>query len=120
MIDSSLQLIATVGAVLEALDGPSEAADIAGCTPQNLCNAQRRGRLPPSTFLLFMDELARRGFRAPPQLWGIKPLKKRRSKTRAHMTADYAQGRRAAQGDRRDTATRKAGANAVDRATIRR
>jgi hypothetical protein len=91
MIDSSLRLIATVEAVLAALDGPSEAAGIAGCTAQNLCNAQRRGRLPPSTFLLFTHELARRGLRAPPQLWGIKPLKKRRPDTRAHMTADYAQ-----------------------------
>jgi hypothetical protein len=84
--------------VLAALGGQSAAAAIAGCTAQNLCNAQRRGRLPPSTFLLFTEELATRGLRAPPQLWGIKPLKKRRSKTRVHMTADYAHRSRVVQG----------------------
>src|SRR5262245_43554509 len=120
MIDSFLSDLPTVDAVLTALGGSSEAASIAGCTPQNLCNAQRRGRLPPSTFLIFTEELGRRGFRARPQLWGIKPLKQRRSGTRGHMAANYAQQPRAAQAADLDTPKWKAGANAGDRPTNRR
>jgi hypothetical protein len=78
MIDSRHKLLSTVKDVLTALDGGSAAARIAGCTPQNMTNALARGRLPPSTFLIFADELAARGFRAPPELWGIKPHKRRR------------------------------------------
>ena len=51
----------TAAAVVDALGGGTEAANMVGCTPQNICNAVRRGRLPPSTFLIFTDELARRG-----------------------------------------------------------
>jgi hypothetical protein len=102
MIDSRHKLLSTPKAVLSALDGGSAAARLAGCTPQNMTNALARNRLPPSTFLIFTEELARRGFCAPSQLWGIKPLKKRRSNTRTHMTADYAQrsGNRARRGAR--------------------
>ena len=90
MNDSRLKLLSTVKDILTALDGGSAAARLAGCTPQNMTNALARDRLPPSTFLIFTEELARRSFRAPPHLWGIKPLKKRRPDTRAHITADYA------------------------------
>jgi hypothetical protein len=73
MSDSSLKSLSTVDGVLEALGGGTAAARLAACTPQNLTNALRRGRLPASTFLIFSDELERRGFRAPAELWGIKP-----------------------------------------------
>ena len=120
MDDSRLKLVTTVASVVDVLHGGTEAAGMVGCTPQNISNAIRRGRLPPSTFLIFTDELARRGFRAPPQLWGIKPLKKRRPNTQALMVADYAQPAGAAQGDGPGVAMGKAGANAGDRATNRR
>jgi hypothetical protein len=64
MIDSRHKLLSTVKDVLTALDGGSAAARIAGCTPQNMTNALARGRLPPSTFLIFADELAARLSRA--------------------------------------------------------
>jgi len=78
MIDSRRKLLSTVKEVLVALDGGSAAARIAGCSPQNMTNAISRGRLPPSTFLIFTKELAARGFNAPSELWGIKPAKRPR------------------------------------------
>jgi hypothetical protein len=108
MNDSRLTMISTAAAVVDALGGGTEAANMVGCTPQNICNAVRRGRLPPSAFLIFTDELARRGFRARPQLWGIKPLKRRPSGTRAHMAVDYAQQSEVAQGDQPNIPTGKA------------
>jgi hypothetical protein len=78
MDDSQLKLVTTAAAVVDVLDGGTEAAGMAGCSPSNISNAIRRGRLPASTFLIFRDELARRGFRAPPELWGIKPAERPR------------------------------------------
>lgn len=72
MIDSRLKLLSTAQAVIEALDGGTAAARLAGCTPQNITNSLARGRLPARTFLIFTDELRDRGFRARASLWGIK------------------------------------------------
>jgi hypothetical protein len=78
VFDSHRKLLSTLKEVLAALDGGSAAARMAGCTPQNMTNALARGRLPPSTFLIFTHELERRGYRASPRLWGIKPPRRRR------------------------------------------
>ncbi|MGY3277674.1 hypothetical protein [Bradyrhizobium sp. S3.7.6] len=73
MNDSRLQLLTTVESVLKALGGGSAAARMfEGGTPQIMSNAIARGRLPPSTFLIFTEELRERGYRAPPELWGIQ------------------------------------------------
>lgn len=72
MNDSRLEQISTANDVLEALGGGTKAARLAGCSPQNLSNAIRRGRLPPSTFVIFTEALRACGLAAPPELWGIK------------------------------------------------
>ena len=79
MNDSRLKLIATVDEVIDALGGGSAASRLAGLTPQSMTNARARGRLPYPTFLILSDELARRGLKAPAELWGIKPARKRRA-----------------------------------------
>lgn len=72
MIDSRLKLLTSVTAVIEALGGGSAAARIGRCTPQQISNGLARQRLPAATFLLHTDELRVRGFRARPELWGVK------------------------------------------------
>lgn len=72
MDDSRLKLLTTAEDVVKALGGGSAAARmVLRGTPQGISNAVARGRLPPSTFLIFTHELAERGFRAAPELWGI-------------------------------------------------
>jgi hypothetical protein len=80
MNDSQLTLISTAGDVIDALGGTAAAAKMLGTKAalQSISNARARNRLPSSTFLLFTDELARVGKRAPPALWGIKPPRRRR------------------------------------------
>lgn len=72
MDDSRLKLLCTVESVVEAFGGGSAAARAVGCSPQTITNAIARGRLPHPTFLIFADQLRRRGYRARPELWGIK------------------------------------------------
>lgn len=74
MVDLRLKLLTTVDGVLEALGGGSSAARIGGCSPQQISNGIARDRLPSKTFLIFTDELRSRGFRATPELWGIKSV----------------------------------------------
>lgn len=62
----------SVSAVIEAVGGLGAAKALTGKrTPQVVANWQRRGRLPPDTYLVFQKELSSRGFTAPPELWGI-------------------------------------------------
>jgi len=81
---SELKVLGTSGEVIDALGGTSNTARIAasvspsGCSPQRVTNWRGSGRLAPFTFLIFTDELTARGFRAPPELWGIKPPPERR------------------------------------------
>jgi len=79
MNDSRFKKLGTAAEVVDAVGGTFKAAEIAECKPPAISNAIARGRLPSPTFLIFDAELAERGFRAPPELWGIRsPRRKRR------------------------------------------
>ncbi|WP_338826747.1 hypothetical protein [Bradyrhizobium sp. 27S5] len=79
MNDSHFRKLSTAAAVVDAVGGTFKAAEIADCKPPAISNAIARGRLPSPTFLIFEAELAERGLKAPPELWGIRsPRRKRR------------------------------------------
>ncbi|MDI2110448.1 MULTISPECIES: hypothetical protein [Bradyrhizobium] len=78
MNDSYFKKLSTAAAVVDAIGGTFKAAEIAECKPPAISNAIARGRLPSPTFLVFDAELTKRGFKAPPELWGIRSPRRRR------------------------------------------
>jgi len=67
-------VLRTVAEVVDALGGPTKAGLIAGKSVSSMSNAANvHGRLKADCYLLMTKELERRGFAAPPELWGIKP-----------------------------------------------
>jgi hypothetical protein len=68
------RILRDAGAVIDRLGGTFAVARLTGKKPQEISNARRRGRLPPSTILVLRDELAAIGCSAPASVWGaIEP-----------------------------------------------
>lgn len=66
--------LTTAGDIIKALGGPTAVARLTGKRPQNVVNWRAAGRLPPDTFLIIGDALAKQGKEAPASLWGIKSV----------------------------------------------
>lgn len=67
----SKQELDTASDVVDVLGGSTKAAAMVGRRVQHATNWRAAGRFPPNTFLIFQRELKRRGYYAPPSLWGI-------------------------------------------------
>jgi hypothetical protein len=77
------RVLGTAGAVIDALGGTFAVARLTAKTPQEISNARRRGRLPPSTILVLREVLVARNIYAPASLWGaIEPRSGRLGKLR--------------------------------------
>lgn len=61
----------TASEVIDAMGGTGKMAEWLGSTPQNVSNWRRQNRLPAKTFIALSDELARRGYSATADLWGM-------------------------------------------------
>jgi hypothetical protein len=73
--DTRLEKLSTFDEVLDAFGGPTNLSRMTHKRPSAMWNWRtRRGRFPSKFFKAMTDELARRGYRAPPQLWGQQPL----------------------------------------------
>lgn len=64
-------LVESVEAVFDAAGGIPAVRDLTGAGNSALSNWKKRGRIAASTYLIFRDALAQRGFAAPASLWGI-------------------------------------------------
>ena len=67
----------TLPAVINALDGLSSVAELTGKKAQHVWNWKHKGKFPPATFLVITQELHKRGFDAPPELWRITTAPRR-------------------------------------------
>ena len=76
--NGNLRLLTTLPAVIKELDGLSGVAQLTGKKAQHVWNWKDKGKFPPSTFLIMRDELNRKGFDAPPELWRITSVATRR------------------------------------------
>jgi hypothetical protein len=67
-----MEQLATASQVIDALGGTTKVAKLCEASPQSVTNWRKANRLPPGTFLVINQQLARIGKTAPPSLWGIK------------------------------------------------
>ncbi len=65
--------------VIDALGGTSAVGRLLSRRPQAVHNwrGRMRGKFPPETFLILMEELRRNGYSAPSALWGLQPPRRR-------------------------------------------
>jgi hypothetical protein len=59
--------------IIAALGGNQPVAELTGKKTQHVTNWKSDG-FPAETFLILKDALAKLGYRASPELWGIKPI----------------------------------------------
>jgi len=75
--NGKLRLLTTLPAVITALEGLSSVAELTGKKAQHVWNWKHKGKFPASTFLIIKQELHKRGFDAPPELWRITSAPRR-------------------------------------------
>ena len=69
---SPLFQLRTMDAVIDALGGDAGVKKLTGAAQNNLGNWRKtQKKFPAHTYLIMIDALAERGYRAPPALWGI-------------------------------------------------
>ena len=66
-------MLGSVKDVVDALGGSSGAAEVAQVGVSAVSNWKDRGVIPPEYFVLFADELARRGKQVDRAVFGFKP-----------------------------------------------
>lgn len=66
-----MQELQTPDSIVLALGGVRAVADMSGRRPSTVYNWCARKRFPTKTYLSFRRELAARGYRASPVLWGM-------------------------------------------------
>ena len=67
-----IESLTTASDVIDALDGTTAVARIAGRKPQHVTNWRASGRFPPNTYLVITEALREKGKSAPASLWGMK------------------------------------------------
>jgi len=66
-----MQELMTLDEVLEELGGTQGAAQLTGLHPNAVKNWRTYGHFPAKTYLVMIEELARRRKSAPRSLWGM-------------------------------------------------
>ena len=62
--------VSTIGELIEALEGPTKAAEALGATsPQQVVNWRLRGKISPGFFMKHQTVLKQRGIVAPASFW---------------------------------------------------
>jgi len=75
-----IRALKTVDDVVDALGGTAKVARLIEGSQQSVSNARASGRLPPTTFVVMTDALAKISCEAPAKLWSMKePAQKRRA-----------------------------------------
>jgi hypothetical protein len=69
-------------AIIKAVGGHKEAAQIAKRSEQVAINWKRFKTLPASTYLQFTEALAERGLSAPPWIWNQRHYRPRKRRNR--------------------------------------
>jgi len=64
------QPISSIGDLIDALDGPTKAAEVLGASsPQQVVNWRLRGRITPKFYMQHHAALSERGIVVSPSLW---------------------------------------------------
>ena len=80
---SSLILLTTVAEVVKAFDGTKAMAAWAGLSMSSISKWLSQGWIPPNWYVAISDELCRKGFAAPPEIF-----RQSLPRTESHRTAD--------------------------------